>query len=605
MTAPVNGSIIKIRRSTTAGAVPSSLYAGELAINTNDRKLYSSDGATVFAVSAQPALANTNAFIKSQLANTNAYIATRASWTALTSTNTAIRLVMAQNLANTNAYIASAVGAGVTSYLQVANAVAIYATKATVASNLANTNSYISTVSTRERSALANTNIFIATKLNTTTFNSALANTNSYISTQAARITLVNTNLTGTNTAIRLLVSDRLQVANAVATYATKATVASNLANTNAYIASKLDSSAASSTYQTIAVERAALANTNAYIGTKLNTTTFNSALANTNAFIKTQLANTNSYIATKLNTTTFNSALANTNSFIGTKISNNVTTTLQTQHIIPSADITYSLGSPTNRFKDLYLSGSTIVLGNTQLRSTTGGSLAIRGTDNISRILVSNSYVTSTFIANTAARLLINDRLQVANAAATYQTKVIERAALANTNSYIATRASWSALTSTNTAIRTLVSDRLQVANAASIYATKINPTTSGILAHTGRATISTNLTVSGNTTISQNLKVDGNLDVNGTLTYINTQTIALGDNMIKVANNNTGDSIDMGMYQKYVSSGMKYTGVIRDATDGVYKFFYGLSTEPDQTIDFTTTTMATIQAVIDGGTY
>jgi len=33
-------------------------------------------------------------------------------------------------------------------------------------------------------------------------------------------------------------------------------------------------------------------------------------------------LANTNAYIATKVNTTTFNSALANTNSYINTKAS-------------------------------------------------------------------------------------------------------------------------------------------------------------------------------------------------------------------------------------------------------------------------------------------
>ena len=46
--------------------------------------------------------------------------------------------------------------------------------------------------------------------------------------------------------------------------------------------------------------------------------------------------------------------------------------------------------------------------------------------------------------------------------------------------------------------------SSYLLVANAASIYATKSNPTTSGVLAHTGRATISTNLTVSGNTSLS-----------------------------------------------------------------------------------------------------
>jgi hypothetical protein len=63
---------------------------------------------------------------------------------------------------------------------------------------------------------------------------------------------------------------------------------------------------------------------------------------------------------------------------------------------------------------------------------------------------------------------------------------------------------ATWAALTSTNTALRTLVSDRLQVANASTLYATKLNPATSGLLAHTGRATISTNLGISGNVNFS-----------------------------------------------------------------------------------------------------
>ena len=53
----------------------------------------------------------------------------------------------------------------------------------------------------------------------------------------------------------------------------------------------------------------------------------------------------------------------------------------------------------------------------------------------------VSNGFVTSTFISNTAARALINDRIQVANATSTFQTKAVERAALANTNAFIATK--------------------------------------------------------------------------------------------------------------------------------------------------------------------
>ena len=48
---------------------------------------------------------------------------------------------------------------------------------------------------------------------------------------------------------------------------------------------------------------------------------------------------------------------------------------------IIPDTDVAYDLGSATNRFRDLYLSGSTIDLGGTTL-SIVGGNLQVGGTD-------------------------------------------------------------------------------------------------------------------------------------------------------------------------------------------------------------------------------
>jgi len=61
----------------------------------------------------------------------------------------------------------------------------------------------------------------------------ALGNTNARIATEVARTTLVNTNLVGTNTALRLLINDRVQVANVTAIAATAAA----LGNTNSSIA--------------------------------------------------------------------------------------------------------------------------------------------------------------------------------------------------------------------------------------------------------------------------------------------------------------------------------------------------------------------------------
>jgi hypothetical protein len=82
------------------------------------------------------------------------------------------------------------------------------------------------------------------------------------------------------------------------------------------------------------------------------------------------------------------------------------------------------------------------------------------------------------------------------------FETKATANSRLANTNSRVSLVNT--NLTGTNTALRTLISDRLQVANAATLYVTKVNPATSGLLAHTGRVTVSTNLAVTGNTTVS-----------------------------------------------------------------------------------------------------
>ena len=51
--------------------------------------------------------------------------------------------------------------------------------------------------------------------------------------------------------------------------------------------------------------------------------------------------------------------------------------------NLIPSANVTYNLGSLTNQWKDLYLSGSTIYLGNTTIKSASGG-IAVAAAPNI-----------------------------------------------------------------------------------------------------------------------------------------------------------------------------------------------------------------------------
>jgi hypothetical protein len=119
----------------------------------------------------------------------------------------------------------------------------------------------------------------------------------------------------------------------------------------------------------------------------------------------------------------------------------------------------------------------------------------------------------------------------------------------------------------------------------------------------------IGNDLTVTNDLGVQGNVTIDGNLTVEGGVTYISSSTVNVDDTMLKLSANNSGDSVDHGVYAKYVESATtKYAGYFRDASDNdTFKFYIGLQTEPTTTVDTGATgyQLATIEAVIDGGTY
>ena len=79
----------------------------------------------------------------------------------------------------------------------------------------------------------------------------------------------------------------------------------------------------------------------------------------------------------------------------------------------------------------------------------------------------------------------------------------------------------------------------------------------------------------------------VSGNFTVNGETTQVNTSTLNIEDPILKLAKDNTGDSIDIGFYGLYNSSSTdKYSGIYRDSSDsGKWKVFKDLTVEPTST--------------------
>ena len=100
--------------------------------------------------------------------------------------------------------------------------------------------------------------------------------------------------------------------------------------------------------------------------------------------------------------------------------------------------------------------------------------------------------------------------------------------------------------------------------------------------------------------------LSLSGNLTVLGTLSTIDTTNLTVKDSLIELANGNgAADILDIGLYGQYGASGAKYTGLFRDATDGIYKLFVGSQTEPTTTVDTGAAgyTIATLQAFLTSG--
>jgi hypothetical protein len=103
---------------------------------------------------------------------------------------------------------------------------------------------------------------------------------------------------------------------------------------------------------------------------------------------------------------------------------------------------------------------------------------------------------------------------------------------------------------------------------------------------------------------TFQNDLTVTGNLIVNGTTTTINTQTIQTNDSLIKLANGNAADGVDIGFYGQYTSAGAKYAGLIRQAAGSFY-LLQGLTTDPSgNTVSFTSSNRATLNSNLTGGT-
>jgi hypothetical protein len=89
--------------------------------------------------------------------------------------------------------------------------------------------------------------------------------------------------------------------------------------------------------------------------------------------------------------------------------------------------------------------------------------------------------------------------------------------------------------------------------------------------------------LTVVGGVGIQGDVNIAGDIVFGGSGTTLETTTLTVNDPVIRIGTANASDAVDLGIVGQYTTGGTsKYTGVVRDASDGVVKFFKDLTVDP-----------------------
>ena len=98
---------------------------------------------------------------------------------------------------------------------------------------------------------------------------------------------------------------------------------------------------------------------------------------------------------------------------------------------------------------------------------------------------------------------------------------------------------------------------------------------------------------------TVYHDFYIGGDLHISGNAVYSNVESYIVNDPLIQLAaNNDQTDLLDIGFFGNYGIGGgnHRHTGLFRDASDGIYKLFTGLSDNPGDS-NFVNTASGTYQ--------
>jgi len=232
----------------------------------------------------------------------------------------------------------------------------------------------------------------------------------------------------------------------------------------------------------------------------------------------------------------------------------------------LPSANVTYSLGSESLQWKDLWVSGNTIYIGGSAL-TVANGQLSIGGNTVGSAVTYSNvnvkAYTETMGFANYSN----------VNVAAYTQTQSFTNYSNVNVAAFVTTNG---------------------LTNYSNVNVVAYTQTQS----YTNYSNVNLSAYLGGAVTIGGNLTIQGNLFVNGNLTTINANNLNISDSLIYLADDNPADTLDIGIVSSFTNPAYQHTGFVRDASDGVWKLFANVVAEPTTTVDFTNANYSSLLA-------
>jgi len=113
----------------------------------------------------------------------------------------------------------------------------------------------------------------------------------------------------------------------------------------------------------------------------------------------------------------------------------------------------------------------------------------------------------------------------------------------------------------------------------------TNSSSTTTGALVVSGGIGLAGNLNVGGNVTIT------GAISLQGSGNTVSTSSLSVTNPIVFLGANNAADILDLGTVGEFKEgANTKFTGLVRDATDKIYKLFSDLSATPANTVNFGT---------------